>query len=280
MDLHFRAFSFVDRITMFDPGVRIRGEYLIPASVGSFVPSLVAEAVGQLAAWAAMAVMDFKQRPVAGLVGNIELLRPVRPGQRIELAAEMETVESDAAAYGGEARVEGVPVLRLHHCVGPMMPVEDFDDPAALRSRFEVLCGGGAVPGAFGGLPHFPIERTGGVAGRQALAQFQVPARAHFFADHFPRRHVFPGSLLMQANLELASALAEEMSPTAGGASWVARGIADVKLRAFTPPGEVLEMEADVEDLSAEAATLSVETRKGRRVVGGARVRLAPGNGL
>ena len=54
MDHHFRAFSFVDRITAFEPGVRISGKYTIPAGIAEFPLSLVAEATGQLAAWSAI----------------------------------------------------------------------------------------------------------------------------------------------------------------------------------------------------------------------------------
>lgn len=276
MDPHFRAFSFVDRITSVELGVRIRGEYLIPSAIGFFAPSLVAEAVGQLAAWAAMATVDFERRPVAGLAGEIELLHPVRPGQRLELAADLETVNPDAASYAGMARVDGIPVIRLRHCVGPMMAVEEFDDPSALRARFEVLCQEGAKPGGYRGVPAFPLERIGGEAGQRLVATLQVPVHAELFGDHFPRRPVFPGSLLMNANLELAAGLAGEMpAPTSGGA-WVLRGVSDVKLRAFTPPGEVLEIEARLTAHSNHAVSVSVETRKGKRVVGGARVWLAP----
>ena len=105
MDEHFRAFTFVSRITSVEPGVRIRGTYAIPPDVGPFPHSLVAEAVGQLAAWSAMAAVDFKYRPVAGLAGNIELLSPVRPGQTLELAAELETADTEAVVYGSAARL-------------------------------------------------------------------------------------------------------------------------------------------------------------------------------
>ena len=276
MDHHFRAFSFVDRITSVEPGARIRGEYLIPSALDGFAPSLAAEAVGQLAAWAAMAKMDFARRPVAGLAGEIEMLHPIRPGQRLELTADLDTVEADAAAYGGSVLVDGIVVIRLRHCVGPMLAVEDFDDPAALRARFGVLCNGGATPGGFGGLPAFPLERTGGDAGQSVTATLHVPVHANFFADHFPRRPVFPGTLLMNASLELAALLAKELAAPATGAVWALRGVSDVKLRAFTPPGEVLEIEARLNQLSPEAATVKVEIRKGKRAVGGARVRLTP----
>ncbi len=140
----FRAYTFVDRVTMVQPGVSARGTYAIPAGLQDFSSSLVAEATGQLAAWCALPAVDFKSRPVAGIAGRVELLAPVRPGDTLELAAEIESVDADAIAYSGTASVGDSPVLRLHHCVGPMLPVEDFDDPQALRDHYALLCDAGA----------------------------------------------------------------------------------------------------------------------------------------
>ena len=272
---HFRAFSFVDRISSLEPG-QVRGCYAIPAEIQTFPSALVAEAVGQLAAWAAMSALDFKSRPVAGLAASIDLLSAVQPGQVLELAADLETVDAEAAAYNGTAHANGIPVIQLRHCVGPMMPVEEFDDPQAIRERFALLRGAGACPGAFKGIPPLELNPNGGEEGQALRATLHVPEDAPFFADHFPRRPVLPGALLMNSNLELVAALAEKLpSPTTGG-RWVLRGVSDVKLRAFTPPGETLEIEARLNQLSADAATVNVETRKGKRIVGGSRVRLVP----
>jgi 3-hydroxyacyl-[acyl-carrier-protein] dehydratase len=272
MDESFRAFSFVDQILSCEPGVAIRGLYRIPAGVEAFPTSLVAEAVGQLAAWSAMAMVDFQRRPVAGIAGGIELLGDVRPGQTLELAADLESTDVEAAAYGGGAYVDGVPVIQLSHCVGPMVPMDDFDDSAAVRSRFSVLRGEGAEPGGFGGLPPLPVERTGGETGKIARATLRVPASASIFADHFPRRPVFPGSLLMHANLELGAHLVSEITQAPAGRTWLPRAISDMKLRAFIPPGEALELEARMEECSDRAAELLVETRRGKRLLGSARV--------
>jgi 3-hydroxymyristoyl/3-hydroxydecanoyl-(acyl carrier protein) dehydratase len=271
MDEHFRAFSFVDQITSVQPGGRIRGRYAIPAGLDTFSPSLAAEAVGQLAAWSAMAALNFERRPVAGLAGCIELLSPVRPGQTLELAADLESVDAEAVAYSGTATADGVAVVRLQDCVGPMVLLNDFDDPQALRDRFAVLCGPGAEPGGFGGIPALALDRTDGERGRSARATFQVPASAPLFADHFPRRPVFPGTLLIHVNLQLAAALATEMPPPPGG-QWTLRAIRDVKLRAFIPPGELLELEAKLNECSSDSATMAMEIRKGQKNIGGARV--------
>ena len=272
MDGHFRAFSFVDRITSVQPGISIRGIYRIPADISDFPGSLVSEAVGQLAAWSAMAALDFKVRPVAGLAGRIELHSEIHPGQTLELAAEIETADMDAVAYGGNAHADGQPVVTLQHCVGPMMPLEEFDDPAAVRERFHFLCGTGAAPGGFTGAPALALDPGKGESGQLMRARLHVPPEASFFADHFPRRAVFPGTLLMHANLRLAAALATEV-PTRGG--WRMRSVSDVKLRAFTPPGEVLEIEVKVGDSTDAALEIIVATRNGKRLVCRARVQFA-----
>jgi len=276
MDEHFRAFSFVDRIHSLQPGVRICGSYQIHDRVVTFPASLIAEAVGQLAAWAAMAAVDFKCRPLAGLAGHITLLSSVRPGQVLEMMAELESVDTEAVAYGGTAQADGIPVMRLEHCVGPMMPLEQFDDPQALRDRFALLCGDGASPGAFRGVDSLALAHTGGETGQSMRATLHVPVSAPFFGDHFPRRPLFPGTLLMGTNLELASSLAGQWAAPTAGLRWVLRGVSDVKLRAFTLPGETLEIEARLNQLSADAATVSVESRNAKRVIGSARVLLAP----
>jgi 3-hydroxymyristoyl/3-hydroxydecanoyl-(acyl carrier protein) dehydratase len=276
MNGHFVAFSFVDQIQVIQPGVRLRGTYAIPAAIPSFPAALVAEAIGQLAAMAAMAATDFKRRPVAGLAGSIEFLAPAQPGQVLELAAELESVDTEAVAYAGTAQANGLPVIRLQQCVGPMMPLEEFDDPRALSERFALLQGPGARPGAFGGVGSFPLDHTGGEAGQWLGAKLQVPTTAPFFADHFPRRPVFPGTLLMNANVELAAMLAAQWPPPAAGGDWTPRGLSDVKLRTFTPPGEMLEIEARVNQLSTNAATVNVTTRTAQRIISSARVLLAP----
>ena len=66
----FSAFSFVDRITKLEPGVRAAGRYAIPGHLPRFPACLVAEAIGQLAAWVSMSKLGFRRRPVAGLAAG------------------------------------------------------------------------------------------------------------------------------------------------------------------------------------------------------------------
>ena len=278
MSEHFRAFSFVDRITSVQKGSRIQGRYFIPPGLKDFPTSLAAEAVGQLAAWASMEATDFERRPIAGLAGRIDLLGAARPGQVLELAADVESLDAEAVVYRGLAMIDGTVVVRLTDCVGPMIPVIDLDEPTALRDRFTLLRGPGAVPEGFRGLPPLSLHLAEGEIGQCKQATFNVPATAAMFEDHFPRRPVFPGSLLMQKLLELATALSAEISPAPR--RWRPQTILNMKLREFIPPGKSLELEARLKQSANESARVTIGSRAGKEVVSSACLLLTPEDGL
>lgn len=271
MDGHFRAFSFVDRISRLDASGSVCGSYAIPANVREFPASLVAEATGQLAAWGAMSQVDFTHRPVAGIAGQIDLLADVQPGQALELAVQLESADTETVAYAGTASVNGQPILCLHDCVGPMLPVADFDDAKLIRTRFALITSTGAAPGGFAGLPNLSPQTTGGETGQMLQALLNVPATADFFADHFPRRAVFPGTLLMHANLQTAGRLAAQV-PLAAGARWRPAVISEVKLRTFIAPGEQLTLTATRAEHQNGTLIVGVESRNQQRLVAGARI--------
>src|SRR5262245_48557842 len=100
---HFAAFSFVDRITEYEPGRRARGRYFVPPEIRAFPSCLVAEAVGQLAAWVAMVHIGFRGRPVAALANETRFHADVRPGNTLELAVDIEHCDEHAVAYAGRA---------------------------------------------------------------------------------------------------------------------------------------------------------------------------------
>ena len=270
----FRAYTFVDRVTMVQPGVSVRGTYAIPATLRDFHSSLVAEATGQLAAWCALPAVDFKMRPVAGIADRVEVLAPVHPGDTIELAAEIESVDKDAIAYRGTASVEGSPVLHLYHCVGPMLRAEDFDDPQALRDHYAVLCGAGAEPGGFEGVPDLDLEDVNGEEGKILRAKLRVPIQAAFFHDHFPRKPVFPGTLLMRSTIELVGLLAAEIPVPQSEHHWRLETMTKMKFRVFIEPGELLELEATLIEAEGDELTIAVEARRGQKLAGAARAQL------
>jgi 3-hydroxymyristoyl/3-hydroxydecanoyl-(acyl carrier protein) dehydratase len=252
----FSAFSFVDRITALEDGRRARGRFAIPAGLPVFSTGLLAEAVGQLAAWVAMAHAEFRRRPVAALAGETRIVGEAAPGEILDLGVEIESCDPDAVVYGGWARVADTPVLELCRCVGPMLPLEEFDAPEAVRGDFETLCGLGARPGRFPGITAPDLSLIDHIPGQRLRASMHVPVSAPFFGDHFPRRPVFPATLLLDALIRLAVQLAGEALPSGQGLR-PAR-LTDVKMRSFILPGHAVEIEAGIRSATDGAAELTL----------------------
>lgn len=274
MDGRFRAFSFVDRISRLDPGRGIEGQYTVPASASRFPAALMAEAVGQLAAWAAMAQLDFTHRPVAGLAAETHYHGAVVPGQTLQLTSIIDRCDGEAIAYSGTASIDGQRVLELVHCVGPMLPMVEFDAPTAVREDFAILIGPGAPTGRFAGVEAPQLQTTEHDAGERLRAELQVPSAAPYFDDHFPRRPVFPGTLLMDSLSALALELARDV-PSLGDGRLMVTSVRDVKIRAFTAPGQKLELAADLESISADAARVKLAARGAGKTIATARIDVA-----
>lgn len=272
----FSAFSFVDRITRLEPGVRASGRYWVPGAVAQFPPALVAEAVGQLAAWAAMSQLDFRFRPVAGLAAEALFTRDVAPGQTLDLEVGIERCDEEAISYGGTASVDGSQVLALSHCVGPMLPLEEFDAPAAVRADFEVLRGAGAPAGRFQGVSTREVAVIERAPGERLRAELRVPESAPFFGDHFPRRPVFPGTLLLDTQIGLAVQLAAEAAPLRDAGVLAPVRVSDVKMRAFISPGQVLELRLELQSATPAGATISIGARANGKPVSTGRADIAP----
>lgn len=270
MTEHFRAFSFVDKIHRDETGKRITGSYHIPAGVDRFPLSLVAESIGQLAAWSSMAAVGFEVRPVAGIAGQVDFSGEVGPGDTLELEATLIKADTEAVEYDGVAMVNGKVVVHLQDCLGPMVPLIEFDDAESLKERYRLLTSKGADPDAFGGVPDFVALKTGGIDGETSEGTFHIPESASFFGDHFPRRPVFPGTLLMNLNLGFTADLVAEAD--SGASTWKPVRMSDVKLRSFMPPGEILELKATVEEREVDRVRVIVETRKGKRLTSSARI--------
>jgi 3-hydroxymyristoyl/3-hydroxydecanoyl-(acyl carrier protein) dehydratase len=273
----FSAFSFVDRITQMEPGVRAAGRFAVPPHLPRFPSCLVAEAIGQLAAWTAMARLEFRRRPVAGLAGETLFFGAVAPGEVLELAVELEACDEDAVAYGGSAAVDGVPVLELRHCVGPMLPMETFDAPEAMRADFAVLVGPGAPAGRFRTLPEPEASVIEREPGKALAARLRVPASAPFFDDHFPRRPVFPGTLLLDRQIALALDLAREAIGTGPDAALAPTRVTDVKMRAFIAPGQDVDLRVDLQPERGNGLIAALAARVDGKVVATGRVEIAAG---
>ena len=147
--------------------------------------SLVAESIGQCAAMSSMASVDFCFRPVAGIAGEGRFCGRVSPGDTLQLHAELVMSDQEAVGYHGKALVDVDPVVKLLNCIGPMVPIDDFDDAEAVRARYKLLQERGADPDAFTGVPVIDFEISRMVSGSELEGRFVIPVEAAFFGDHF-----------------------------------------------------------------------------------------------
>ena len=260
------GFILVDRISGTARG-RARGVLKLPAGVEGVPACMAAEAVGQLAAWIAMERSGFSLRPVAGVAGKVR--GPGRPpaARLLDLEVEIESMDDRAVIYSGRALASEREAVKLEGCLGPMLPIERFDDPERMRSLHAELVSTGRNEGS-SGPPEFPritprrIQREGGIA----RAELEAPREAGFYADHFPRRAVFPGTLLLDAMIRLAEpvaavsiGLSEESAPSSVSVS-------GAKMRAFVEPGDILALEASLERVEGSSARLRLSARAARPV--------------
>ncbi|HEY2863260.1 MAG TPA: hypothetical protein VGK37_06550 [Casimicrobiaceae bacterium] len=276
MSDHFSAYTFVDRITEFAPAAHARGWFAVPPQVAEFPSCLVAEAVGQLAAWVAMDKVGYRGRPVAALATETLFEGDVVPGDLLELEVDIEDCGEDIIVYGGSAKVNGKRVIELRHCLGPMLPVEEFDSPEALRQHFALLRGRGAEPGRFRGIAPLVAIVDSCVPGKTLRATLTVPDQAAFFADHFPRRPVFPATLLLDSQMRLAIDLAHSVGDRPRAAEMTPSRMTNVKMRAFITPGQRVGVNVEMLPAAEEegAARLALSAHLGDRPVATARVEL------
>jgi len=276
-----------------------RGEPFL-RDAGGGIPELsasfLAEAVGQLAAWVAISENGFRRRPVAGLTAEVQVRGGARAGDQVMLLVEIESLEEDAVHYHGEALLGGAAIVTLAHSVGPMLPLEDFEDPREAERRFRKLLRPdegefGAWPGLVGAegpgvaappvsdsrpsanLEHPAIDAVIEREADRILAVTCVSGAAPWLAGHFPRDPVLPATLLFDAQVALAREIA-----AAGGAGgpFAVRRLSDLKMRDFVRPGSRLISEARVRERSKGMVSVQLTGRLGGRVVSSGRVELIP----
>ncbi len=301
------GYYFVDRILSIERGTAGKGSFRargVKAVSGGdaflrevgggepgLSPSFLAEAVGQLAAWVAMSETSFRRRPVAGLTAEVRVRGSARAGDQVMLSVEIESLDEDAVHYHGEALLEGVPIVTLSHSLGPMLPLENFEDPREAEGTFRQLLRPDEGefgtepppvhrerPGSTGPLPARSLDHPAidAILERDAdrlLALTCVSRSAPYLTGHFPRDPVLPATLLFDAQVALACELAAAKS---GGRTFHVSRLLDLKMRDFVRPGSRLISEVRLRDRGETMVSAQLTGRLGDRVVSSGRVELIP----
>jgi 3-hydroxymyristoyl/3-hydroxydecanoyl-(acyl carrier protein) dehydratase len=282
-------FLFVDQITALSPGQNTKGikhitrddYYLRQDKTGawSFVPSLVGETLGQLAAWNVMMSHDFKLRPVAGIAASATFYRPAYVGETLCLEAHIDVIDESAVQYHGDVHVKGELVFRLEGALGPLLPMNDFIDEAVVRQQFtEIYRPRDAIEHedySHDQLLHdaSPITYTPKMTfdrvvlrqeGVSWTAIKHVTRAAIYFEDHFPKKPVLPMTVLLECFVNLADAFVTSLSRDG---VYVCQKVRRIKMSDFISPGDtVVGSIALKHDTSDEIVFLGRAEVAGKRV--------------
>ena len=157
-------------------------------------------------------------------------------------------------------------------------PIADDGD----ELRFCSTCAFGSVCLPAGvdkaALRELPVHDGNAEPTKSLRATLRVPTNAVFFRVHFPRKPIFPGTMLMRSKLKLVALLAAEIPMPKPESDWRLQNITGMKLRAFIEPGEVLDMEAELIEAKEGNLTIAVGARRGRKLAGAAQALLRSGS--
>ncbi|KTC65241.1 (3R)-hydroxymyristoyl-ACP dehydratase [Legionella adelaidensis] len=218
-------FLFVDKILELSPGGVTRGikyitpdDYYVCYDEGDklcFIPSLIGETLGQLAAWNAMVTNDFTQRPVAGVVSSATLHRPAYVGETLLLESTIDSLDEAAVRYHSVAYVNNEIVFSIESALGPLLPMEQFISREEVLQQFEEINRPGPFPdnnhtGSFLAnttrhqLPFMDFDRIlTSEPGVSLSAEKCITRAAPYFPDHFPKKPVLPLTILLECKLNL-----------------------------------------------------------------------------
>lgn len=260
-------FLFVDRITELSQSLVAKGlkhvtrddYYLCQDNAGAwcFIPSLMGETIGQLAAWHVMLKHDFRMRPVAGIAACATFYRPAYVGDTLSLETQIDVLDNTVVQYHGEARVDGELAFQLEGALGPLLPMDDFIDEALVRHQFNEI-----------NRPLLPTHQETHAAtsfNRDALIAHQQPyacvagmafdrvveceagvrivavkcvtRAAPYFPDHFPNKPVLPMTVLLESFLNLAQ---EFIQRSGLSGSYACQKVRRVKMSDFIHPGDII----------------------------------------
>ncbi len=281
-------FLFVDRIVHSSPGVSIRGIkhitsddfYLTADEEGKacFIPSLIGEVLGQLAAWNVMQVNEFSLRPVAGVVSSARLHRNAYLGETLLLESFIDALDDQVVEYHSQAKIGEEVVFTIEGALGPLLPMEDFISKEVVTGQFRELYRPGDWPliraeAAMSGIITCVPPSTQSMTfdrilacepGVSMIGQKRLTRAASYFPDHFPNKPVMPLTVLLECKLNLAKSFIRE---AAFSFDYRLREFRKIKMNGFVCPGDVLTTYVKVKEQNEKELILSYRSEvEGKRV--------------
>jgi len=275
-------FLFVDRICDLERGRRVRaikniswnGDFLQEFFPGIpvFSPVIAAEAAAQALSWLIVEARGFTVKPLITVLDSYTCSRHMQPGDQIEMEGEIESFQPESALAHARILLNKTPAVEINHGVCYLYPLQELQDPEGARRQFQNLTenppslqqGHAAAPGLPQGPSALPAARPWVdrvikyEAGKNILGIKNVTSTEDFFNDHFPRKPLLPGVIIMEALTSTARMLIEPVLAANGldHKRAILQQAKKVKFRKFVQPGDQLLLEVTLESFQPHASTI------------------------
>ena len=272
------SFLFVDRILQRDSRHISGLKHITPDDIFlyqteedpryCFMPSLIGETIGQLAAWLVMEQKHFYLRPVAGVVAQALMFKNAYVGETLHLSAEIDAIDDVAVQYHGHATVNGEKVFSVEGAIGPMLPMQDFIDEERVKQQFKAIDRLGDEPlSTYPEIGHLrptsflsaiQFDSLFNLVPQQSCRAFKkISKTAVYFPDHFPNKPVLPLTILLECKRRLA---ADFLQASCWSTSYRLQSMERIKMSDFVQPGDVIETELLVKKQSENQLILHLRS--------------------
>jgi 3-hydroxymyristoyl/3-hydroxydecanoyl-(acyl carrier protein) dehydratase len=275
-------FLFVDRICELDRGRRVRaikniswyGDFLeeIFPGLPVFSPVIAAEAAAQALSWLIVEARDFSVKPLITVLDSYTCSRHMQPGDQIEMEGQVESFQPESALAHARILLNKRPAAEINHGVCYLYPLDELQDPESARRQFQNLTEN-KVPLPAAAQAQAELQPSAGTApaarpwvdrvieyeaGKKIVGIRNVTGTEDYFNDHFPRRPILPGVIIM-AGLTSAAQLLLGPLLAANGLDHkkaVLQQAKKIKFRKFVQPGDQLLLEAALVSFNPQASSL------------------------
>ena len=194
-----------------------------------------------------MAALDFRLRPVAGVAADLKFGPEVRPGQTLDLRAEIHSYDEEAVDFSAWAHVDGVAGRRDRAQRGADAADRRLRQPGSDTRALRAAVRAGRARRAVRGRPRARHrDRRSGPRQERACAAARAARRGRSSPITSRAAPVFPGTLLLDAQIQVSLQAAAGATHWPAGAKLAATLVPEMKLRAFIAPGELVELRADL----------------------------------
>ncbi len=261
------SFSFVDRIIEHQPGQFLRAIknvcrneslfYWLPDGRRVLSPAVISESVAQTGASLKMATTNFQFQPVLLASDDATYSRVVEPGDQIEMFVRITQMdlERHSITSSGQALVNGELVYQSECSRAFLLPLADYRDPIQTQKRFVDLFKpelkdahlgaevGIRLPAIAGHQTFESLRLLDGLLhhtpGKRVKSYKNVTSCETYFIDHFPRKPVVPGVMLLAIVGESCQyLLRERLDAPPRQRALIPNSIGQVRFRKFVEPGD------------------------------------------